>query len=47
VSERAARVRIYIDADIRGLGKIEALIDEPGPFIVRASRTTMTPISLD
>jgi hypothetical protein len=27
--------------------RIEALIDEPGPLIVRASRTTMTPISLD
>lgn len=26
--------------------RIEALIDEPGPFIVRASRTAMTPIPL-
>ena len=27
--------------------RIEALISEPGPFIWRASRTAMTPISLD
>lgn len=27
--------------------RIEALIDEPGPFIVRASRTAMTPIPLN
>lgn len=26
---------------------IEALIDEPGPFIIRASRTAMTPIPID
>lgn len=26
---------------------IEALIDQPGPFIWRASRTAMTPIPLD
>jgi hypothetical protein len=27
--------------------RIEALIDVPGPFIVRASRTAMTRIPLD
>jgi hypothetical protein len=26
---------------------IERLVDEPGPFIIRASRTAMTPISLE
>lgn len=26
---------------------IEALATRPGPFIIRASRTAMTPISLD
>jgi hypothetical protein len=111
VTAKAAQVRIYIDADVRGLGivvgalrnditypgdpgalihkrqrppcpitnttlldiewipqvaarnwlivtrdnevfmtqwrRIEALIDVPGPFIVRASRTAMTRIPLD
>jgi hypothetical protein len=55
MSYRPAQVRFYVDARTKWgqlevfmtqWRHIEGLINEPGPFIWRVSRTAMTPLSL-